>query len=123
MDQTNELTPTQTANDDIQEINAGPTPEQIREVLKAVKDPELNMDVVNLGLIYDIKINPDNTVDIDMTLTSPGCPLGPVILTDAFQTVRKNFPDFDDIRINLVWVPFWNPEMMTEEAKEMLGYF
>ncbi|NOZ72926.1 MAG: metal-sulfur cluster assembly factor [Chloroflexi bacterium] len=120
---TDEIQTTLTNDSDIQEINAGPTTEQIREVLKAVKDPELNVDIVNLGLIYDIKINPDNSVDIDMTLTSPGCPLGPAIITDAFQTVRKHFPDFDDIRINLVWVPFWNPEMMTEEAKEMLGYF
>ncbi len=120
---TDETQNTPSSDNDIQEINSGVSPAQIREALKAVKDPELNLDIVNLGLVYDIKINDDNTVDIDMTLTSPGCPVGPMILTDAFQTVRNNFPEFEDVRINLVWVPFWNPDMMSEEAKEMLGFF
>lgn len=112
-----------TQNNDIQELPGSTTEADIREALKAVKDPELNLDIINLGLVYEIKINDDNTVDVDMTLTSPSCPVGPMILTDAFQTIRKNFPQFDDVRINLVWVPFWNPEMMSDEAKEMLGYF
>ena len=101
-----------------------PTPEEIKEALKTVKDPELHIDVVNLGLIYDIRIDEENqTVDVDMTLTAPGCPAGPQILTDAYYAIQQNFPDIKDININLVWVPFWNPEMMSEEAKEMLGFF
>ncbi|NOZ50629.1 MAG: metal-sulfur cluster assembly factor [Chloroflexi bacterium] len=120
---TDEAQNTLSTDNDIQEIRGGSTVDDIREAIKAVKDPELNLDIVNLGMIYDIQINDDNTVDIDMTLTSPGCPVGPMILTDVFQTVRENFPEFEDVRINLVWVPFWNPEMMSEEAKEMLGFF
>ena len=101
-----------------------PTAEEIKEALKTVKDPELHIDVVNLGLIYDIRIDEEKqSVDIDMTLTAPGCPAGPQILTDAYYAIQRNFPDVKDININLVWVPFWNPEMMSEEAKEMLGFF
>ncbi len=101
-----------------------PTPEEIKEALKQVVDPELHIDVVNLGLIYDIRLDEEKqAVDVDMTLTAPGCPMGPQILTDAYYTIQRSFPEIKDININLVWVPFWNPEMMSEEAKEMLGYF
>ena len=101
-----------------------PTPEQVRESLKAVIDPEIGLDIVNLGLIYEVKTDEEkNTVDVDMTLTSPGCPMGPQILTDVYQTVQKSFPGVDDVEVNLVWVPFWNPQMMSEEAKEELGFF
>lgn len=107
----------------IQEIQAGPKPEEIREALKAVKDPELMLDIVNLGLVYEIKINPDQTVDVDMTLTSPGCPAGPQILGDVQRTVINQFPEIEDVSVNLVWVPFWNPNMMSDEAKDELGIF
>ena len=101
-----------------------PTKEQVLEALKAVVDPEIMMDIVNLGLIYEVKIDEEKkSIDIDMTLTSPGCPMAPQIMTDTYQTVQRSFPDVDDVEINLVWVPFWNPQMMSEEAKEELGFF
>lgn len=108
----------------IQEIGAMPTAEELRESLKAVKDPELMLDIVNLGLIYEIK--PDaasKSVDVDMTLTSPGCPAGPQILGDVHQTIIRQFPEVEDVNVNLVWVPYWNPEMMSQEAKDELGFF
>ena len=101
-----------------------PTKEEVLEALKAVVDPEIMMDIVNLGLIYEVKIDEEkNSIDIDMTLTSPGCPMAPQIMTDTHQTVQRSFPDVDDVEINLVWVPFWNPQMMSEEAREELGFF
>jgi metal-sulfur cluster biosynthetic enzyme len=101
-----------------------PTPEEIKEALKQVIDPELHIDIVNLGLIYDIRLDEaKQSVDVDMTLTAPGCPMGPQILTDAYYKVKNAFPQLQDININLVWVPFWNQAMMSEEAKDMLGYF
>ncbi|MCX7851458.1 MAG: metal-sulfur cluster assembly factor [Anaerolineae bacterium] len=100
-----------------------PTVEEIREALKSVRDPELMLDIINLGLVYDITIHPDNRLDVDMTLTSPGCPAGPQILNDAYRVLRTRFPEFDEVNINLVWVPFWNPDMMSQEAKEELGIF
>ncbi len=101
-----------------------PSSEQIREALKVVRDPELMLDIINLGLVYDITVNPnDHKVDVDMTLTSPGCPVGPQILNDAYRVIRTQFPEIEEVNIKLVWVPFWNPDMMSEEAKEELGIF
>lgn len=107
----------------IQEIQAGPQEAEIREALKAVKDPELMLDIINLGLVYEIKIAPDRSVDVDMTLTSPGCPVGPQILSDVHRTITTQFPEVEDVNVNLVWVPFWNPNMMSDEAKDALGIF
>ncbi|MCO6452425.1 MAG: metal-sulfur cluster assembly factor [Caldilineales bacterium] len=101
-----------------------PSVEEMREALKVVKDPELMLDIINLGLVYEIK--PDaatKTVDVDMTLTSPGCPAGPQILSGVHSTLMQRFPELDDVQVNLVWVPFWNPQMMSEEAKDELGIF
>ncbi|RME81231.1 MAG: metal-sulfur cluster assembly factor [Caldilineae bacterium] len=108
----------------IREIGAVPSVEEIREALKAVKDPELMLDIVNLGLVYEIKPDPrEKTITIDMTLTSPGCPAGPQILSQAHQVLRQRFPEVEDVIINLVWVPFWHPDMMSDEAKDQLGFF
>ena len=107
----------------IQDIHGGPTEAEIREALKAVRDPELMLDIVNLGLVYEIKVNPDHTVDVEMTLTSPGCPVGPQILSDVHRTILQEFPEIEDVNVKLVWVPFWNPQMMSDEAKDALGFF
>ncbi len=101
-----------------------PTPEEIREAIRAhVRDPELMLNVVDLGLIYDIQVTENRTAEITMTLTSPGCPAGPMIITDVQRTVHRLFPQLDEVNIHLVWTPFWNPDMMSEEAKEELGIF
>ncbi|HNS02467.1 MAG TPA: metal-sulfur cluster assembly factor [Anaerolineae bacterium] len=99
------------------------TDKDVRDRIRAsVIDPEIGINIVDLGLIYDIEVDAD-AVDIDMTLTSPGCPAGPQIIYDVKQTVKRNFPELSQIAVNIVWQPFWSPEMMSEWAKEELGIF
>ncbi len=101
-----------------------PTNVEVRELIRArVKDPELMMNIVDLGLIYDVDITPEKTVEITMTLTSPGCPAGPEIITNVQRETHSAFPDVEEVNIHLTWSPFWNPDMMSEEAKEELGIF
>ena len=99
------------------------TEEQIRNSLQMVTDPEIGMDIVNLGLVYDVKfIELESKVDIKMTLTSPACPVGPQIIGKAKEVVGK-LEGVKDVNIEVVWTPAWNPEMMTEEAKDQLGIY
>ena len=101
-----------------------PTNEDVRELIRArVKDPELMMNIVDLGLIYDVEITPEKTVEITMTLTSTGCPAVPEIITIVQRETHVAFPDVEEVNIHLTWSPFWNPDMMSEEAKEELGIF
>lgn len=100
------------------------TAEAVREILrKNVHDPEIGINVVDLGLIYDIQVSNGNTVNIKMTLTSPGCPVGPQIISAAQTYVHRAYPDLAAINVHVVWDPLWNPEMMSQEAKDMLGFF
>ncbi len=95
--------------------------EKIREELKSVYDPELNINVVDLGLIYNIEISEDNDVAITMTLTTPGCPLH-----DSIERgVRYSLQGLEEIRnvdVNVVWEPAWTPDRMTPEGKAILGW-
>ncbi len=101
-----------------------PNVNDIREVLKDVRDPELMLDIINLGLVYEITPRAgDRIVDVEMTLTSPGCPAGPQILADVHRAILQGFPEVEDVNVKLVWVPFWNPDMMSEEARDELGIF
>ncbi len=97
------------------------TEEKVLEVLKGVIDPEIGMDVVNLGLVYDVQITDDNVVKVKMTMTVPGCPLQNQILMAAEQAILS-IPGVKDAIVELVWEPPWNPNMMSEEAKKRLGY-
>lgn len=103
------------------------TEDAVRLALKKVYDPELGMDIVNLGMIYRVDVLEEGkTVDIDMTLTTPACPIGPQIIEQARQEVmalQETNPELEDVQIHLVWTPFWNPSMMSEEAREELGFF
>ncbi len=103
------------------------TEDMVRAALKNVVDPEIGLDVVNLGLVYRIDVLDDGkTVDIDMTLTTPACPAGPQILEQARREVmalKEVYKELENVKINLVWTPFWNPSMMSEEAREELGFF
>ena len=103
------------------------TEEMVRTALKNVYDPEIGLDIVNLGLIYNVDIEEQGKrVSVDMTLTTPACPAGPQILEQVRREIgalKDVYQDLDDININLVWSPFWNPSMMTEEAREELGFF
>lgn len=101
-----------------------PTGEAIRGVLQErVFDPELRMNIVDLGLIYDVAVTEEKTAEITMTLTSPGCPAGPEIITSVQREAHMAFPELEEVNIHLTWTPFWNPDMMSDEAKEELGLF
>ena len=95
--------------------------ERIVDVLKTVYDPEIPVDVWNLGMIYRIDVKDDNTVDIDMTFTAPNCPAADYNIED----VRTKVESLEDIRqatVNLVFEPEWDQSMMSEEARVELGF-
>ncbi len=94
--------------------------EQVKEALFAVNDPEIGMSIIDLGLVYDIAIDPEDRVSIEMTLTSPGCPLGDVITQQIDGALKAIGAKATDVEI--VWSPPWTPEMMSEDAKERLGW-
>ncbi len=96
--------------------------EDVTEALKKVDDPELGMNIVDLGLVYAIDADEDTGhVHVDLTLTSPGCPLGPEII----RNVKRELRALDDVlstSVDLVWSPLWHPKMMSQYAKDELGY-
>lgn len=96
------------------------TEDQVKLALRRVKDPELNLNILDLGLVYDIRVD-GNSVAIDMTLTSPGCPSGPEIMTDAERHLRA-LPGVGDVSVNLVWSPFWSPERIEPRVRAYLGF-
>ena len=101
-----------------------PTPEEIRAILRQrVHDPELQLNIVDLGLIYEIDVTPETTAEITMTLTSPGCPAGPEIITNVQREAHMAFPDLEEVNIHLTWTPFWNPDMLSDAARDELGVF
>lgn len=100
-----------------------PVEEQVWAQLKSVYDPEIPVDIVNLGLVYDCVIEDEDgkkVVAVKMTLTAPGCGMGPVIAADA-QAKIMTIDGIDDARVELVWDPPWNQEMISEEGKMKLG--
>jgi metal-sulfur cluster biosynthetic enzyme len=97
------------------------TEENVLEALKDVIDPELAINIVDLGLIYEVIIE-DKSVLVKMTLTSPGCPVGPMLQAMTEGAVRRTFPEVEDASAQIVWIPPWDPyTMASEEAKDMLG--
>ena len=97
------------------------TEEKVYEILGDIYDPEIPIDIVNLGLVYGVKINED-VVNIDMTMTSPGCPAATQIVTEA-KLLLEDLPEISEANIEIVWDPPWDPSMMSEAAKESLGMF
>jgi metal-sulfur cluster biosynthetic enzyme len=95
------------------------TEDQVRMALRRVKDPELNLNIVDLGLVYGLRVD-GTKVSIDMSLTSPGCPSGPEIMTGAEEAVRS-IPGVEDVQVNLVWTPFWTPERIEPRIRAYLG--
>ncbi len=92
----------------------------IREMLKDVIDPELGVNIVDLGLVYDSNISEDNDVEVVMTLTSMGCPLGPVIVGEV-QRALSGLLGVGQISVRIIWSPPWSPAMMSEDARDELG--
>ena len=97
------------------------TEERIIEVLKTIYDPEIPVDIYNLGLIYRIELHDDMTLDVDMTLTAPNCPAADFILEDV-RLKLNGIDGISEAKVNLVFEPEWDKDMMSEEAKLELGF-
>jgi len=95
------------------------TKEKILEVLSQVYDPEIPIDIVNLGLVYDVQID-DSTVNLKMTMTSPGCPSAREIILES-QTLVSEIEGVKEANVEIVWDPPWSPEKMSEEARISMG--
>ncbi len=96
------------------------TEDQVKNALRRVKDPELNLNILDLGLVYTISID-GTKVSIDMSLTSPGCPSGPEIMQGAEEQL-KMIPGVTDVSVNLVWSPFWTPERIEPRIRAYMGF-
>lgn len=92
----------------------------VRQALRQVKDPELDMNIVDLGLVYDVEVD-GGMVRINMTLTSPGCPAGPMITNDIYKAVRA-LEGVSDVDIDIVWEPYWTPERIDPKIRAMMGF-
>ncbi len=97
-----------------------PTKEEVVDALREVEDPELGMDIVELGLFYDAEIE-GSKVRVTHSLTSMGCPAGPMIMEDIDRVVRQ-IPGVDDVDVELTWDPPWTPDRMSDDAKFILGF-
>jgi len=94
--------------------------DQVKLALRRVKDPDLQLNIIDLGLVYAIAVD-GSTVKVDMTLTSPACPSGPELMTNAESEV-KSLPGVEKVEVNLVWMPFWTPEKMEPRVRAYLGF-
>ena len=99
---------------------ANVTVEQVREALKDVYDPEIPVNVVDLGLIYDMDVSDSNEVSVTMTLTAPGCGMGPYIAQQAEWAIA-GLEGVEDVNVELTFDPPWSPDMLTEDGKILLG--
>ena len=108
------------ASDALEPTAGGVTLDQARLVLRRVKDPELNLNIVDLGLIYDIQVEGID-INVDMSLTSPGCPSGPEIMGEAEKQLRT-VAGVGEVKINLVWSPPWTPDRIEPRVRTYLGF-
>jgi metal-sulfur cluster biosynthetic enzyme len=95
--------------------------QSIREALFQVIDPEVGENIVDLGLVYGIKVA-GNIATVDMTMTTPACPMGEMLLDDIHEALSKIMPQDITFDVNLVWEPPWDPSMISAEAKQRLGW-
>ena len=105
---------------DVPASNGVVSEDQVKLALRRVKDPDLQLNIIDLGLVYGIAVD-GSTVKIDMTLTSPACPSGPELMTNAENEV-KALPGVEKVEVNLVWMPFWTPEKMEPRVRAYLGF-
>lgn len=92
----------------------------VREALRTVKDPEIDLNVIDLGLVYDVEVV-EGDVRVKMTLTSPGCPAGPLITNDAYRVIRS-LEGVKDVTIDIVWEPYWTPERIDPKVRAVMGF-
>lgn len=103
-------------------LGGQPGPDTLRDLLRDVIDPEIGVNIVDLGLLYDTRLAGDGTAAIRMTLTTPGCPLGGY-LTDAIHDTLQDVPGVTGVDVQIVWEPAWDPDtMMSDWAKDQLGW-
>jgi metal-sulfur cluster biosynthetic enzyme len=94
-------------------------PDALRDALRRVIDPEIFENIVDLGLVYNVDVEPEDRVVVTMTLTTPHCPMGPEIVENVQKTMKEEGAQTVDV--NIVWDPMWTPNMMTDELKTQLG--
>jgi metal-sulfur cluster biosynthetic enzyme len=94
--------------------------EKVYEVLKEVIDPEIGLNIVDLGLVYQVALSEDDVLKITMTLTTPGCPMGQTIHQAVVNVLKKHYPGFT-IEVELVWQPMWDADMITEAGQAQLN--
>ncbi len=99
-----------------------PTQEQVLDALRNVYDPELGINIVDLGLVYEVQVDREGGIDIQYSLTTMGCPIGPLI-EDQMRALLANVEGTGEVRPEMVLRPAWSPEMMSDEAKAALGIF
>jgi metal-sulfur cluster biosynthetic enzyme len=97
------------------------TSDAVRKALRAVKDPELNLNIIDLGLVYDIEVDEEGDIQVKMTLTSPGCPAGAEIL-QGVKEVASDLEGAGSVEVELVWEPYWTPERMDPRVRAFLGH-
>ena len=98
-----------------------PAEEDVRTALRSVIDPEVGLNIVDLGLVYGVEIS-DNKLHVDLTMTTPACPMGDMILDDARRALAGLVPEGTEIDLNLVWEPPWSPDKMSENARDHFGW-
>lgn len=98
-----------------------PDEERVRDILRQVVDPEVGVNIVDLGLVYRVEADVER-VAIEMTMTSPACPMGEMILDDVHAALRAGLPENVECDVRLVWEPPWNPSMMAERTRLHFGW-
>jgi metal-sulfur cluster biosynthetic enzyme len=95
--------------------------DDVTQALKSVEDPEAGMNIVDLGLVYGIEVQPGR-VRVEMTMTSPACPVGAYLVDESAAAIRAVAPAGIDVQVDLVWEPPWTPERMSPEAQSRFGW-
>jgi metal-sulfur cluster biosynthetic enzyme len=118
-DRTEQTVP-EASSESVDTSQADPLSEdQVKLALRRVKDPELNLNIMDLGLVYGIRVD-GSTVNVDMTLTSPACPSGPEIVANVEKELRE-LDGVEQVQTNIVWTPFWTPERIEPRVRAYLG--
>ena len=103
------------------QVQIMPSEDEVREALRSVDDPEVGINIVDLGLVYRIDITPA-CLRVEMTMTTPACPMGELITDNARRALVALLPDGVAVDVELVWEPFWTPDRMSESAKQTFGW-
>jgi metal-sulfur cluster biosynthetic enzyme len=100
---------------------ASPDPEDLRAQLTQVIDPEVGMNIVDLGLVYDVRVVAGR-IEVDITMTTPSCPMGSMIVDEVRRIVTASVPPDTQVQVNLVWEPPWDASMMSKHARDHFGW-